>query len=50
MNPENRFRTFGVLALAGLVSYAIYAGSAPVEAPAPEAPAASVGIAVGDNS
>ena len=38
MNPENRFRVLGVLALAGFVSYAIY-GGAPV---APEAPAASV--------
>ena len=44
MNPENRFRTIGVLALAGLVSYAVL-GGAPVSADAPaapEAPAVSV--------
>ena len=38
MNTENRFRTLGVLALAGLVSYAIYGGTAA----ATEAPAVSV--------
>ena len=38
MNPENRFRMLGVLALAGLISYAVYGGAAVT----PEAPAVSV--------
>ena len=44
MNPENRFRTVGVLALAGLVSDAVYGGSplAPGAHAAPQPPATSV--------
>ena len=46
MNPENRFRLVGILALAGLISYAVLSG-APT---ASEAPTDTIEQALGDNS